>query len=68
MAKFLPPNVTALIQPMDQGILVAIKHSGGKFWRELLFEDEWSICGAVFEKNRHAENFNYNCSVLDKSL
>ena len=25
IAKFLPPNVTALIQPMDQGILVSIK-------------------------------------------
>ena len=25
VAKFLPPDVTALIQPIDQGILVAIK-------------------------------------------
>ena len=24
-AKFLPPNVTSLIQPMDQGVLVALK-------------------------------------------
>ena len=24
-AKFLPPNVTALIQPMDQGVLESIK-------------------------------------------
>jgi len=24
MAKFLPPNVTALIQPMDQGVLESI--------------------------------------------
>ena len=24
-AKFLPPNVTSLIQPMDQGILVTLK-------------------------------------------
>ena len=24
-AKFLPPNVTALVQPMDQGVLESIK-------------------------------------------
>ena len=24
-AKFLPPNVTSLIQPMDQGVLVTLK-------------------------------------------
>ena len=25
MAKFLPPNVTSLIQPMDQGVLIGLK-------------------------------------------
>ena len=25
IAKFLPPNVTSLIQPMDQGVLESIK-------------------------------------------
>ena len=25
MALYLPPNVTSLIQPMDQGVLVALK-------------------------------------------
>ena len=25
IAKFLPPNVTALVQPMDQGVLESIK-------------------------------------------
>ena len=41
IAKFLPPNVTSLIQPMDQGILVSIKHRyKRKFLEELLFQDD----------------------------
>ena len=39
-AKFLPPNVTSLIQPMDQGVLVALKRIykkklvwGGQFYQ-----------------------------------
>ena len=41
VAKFLPPNVTALIQPMDQGILVSIKHRyKRKILEELVFQDD----------------------------
>jgi len=34
-AKFLPPNVTALLQPMDQGVLEAIK----KVYRKSILRD-----------------------------
>ena len=33
IAKFLPPNVTALIQPMDQGVLESIKRV---YWKSIL--------------------------------
>ena len=35
IAKFLPPNVTSLIQPMDQGVLESIKR---RYKRKLLEE------------------------------
>ena len=35
---YLPPNVTFLIQPMDQGVLVALKHRK-KLLRRLLIEN-----------------------------
>ena len=41
VAKFLPPNVTALIQPIDQGILVSIKRRYKmKILEELVFQDD----------------------------
>ena len=45
IAKFLPPNFTSLIQPMDQGIFVAIKR---RYWRKILEElvfsrQQWHI-------------------------
>lgn len=40
VVKFLPPNVTSLIQPMAQGVLVAIKHRyRRKLLKELVLED-----------------------------
>ena len=40
-ALYLPPNVTSLIQPMDQGVLVALKcHYKKKLLQRLLIEDE----------------------------
>ena len=40
-ALYLPPNVTSLIQPMDQGVLVALKRRyKKKLLRRLLIEDE----------------------------
>ena len=42
IAKFFPPNVTFLIQPMDQGVLVSIKRrywdTGIKFWNSSFFK------------------------------
>ena len=35
IAKFLPPNVTSLIQPMDQGVLISIKR---RYQRTILEE------------------------------
>ena len=34
-AKFLPPNVTALVQPMDQGVLESIK----RVYRKSILKD-----------------------------
>ena len=40
IAKFLPPNVTSLIQPMDQGMLVSIKRRyKKKILEELVLHD-----------------------------
>ena len=40
-ALFLLPNVTSLIQPKNQGVLVALKHCNKKkLLRRLLIEDE----------------------------
>ena len=38
IAKFLPPNVTVLIQPMDQGVLKSIK----RVYRKLILRDRVS--------------------------
>ena len=44
VAKFLPPNVTPLIQPMDQGVLVCIKRLYRKYiLRDLVSQSELSI-------------------------
>ena len=41
VAKFLPPNVTSLIQPMDQGVLECLKRLYPKsVLRELLSQTE----------------------------
>ena len=41
IALYLPPNVTSLIQPMDQGVLVALKrHYKRKLLRRLVIEDD----------------------------
>ena len=40
MAKFLPPNVTSLIQPMDQGVLESLKRRyRRKILEELVLQD-----------------------------
>ena len=41
-AKFLPPNVTALIQPMDQGVIESAKKRY-KLLRRLIIEDESGV-------------------------
>ena len=41
IAKFLPPNVTSLIQPMDQGVLIGLKcRYKKKLLGRMLFADE----------------------------
>ena len=43
-AKFLPPNVTALIQPMDLGVIESVKRRYKmKLLRRLVLEDE-KVC------------------------
>ena len=70
IVKYLPPNVTALIQPMDQGVIEAIKKAYRKaFLRELLvkeitdnsnivqFMKQWTIldcCSLEFPKEKRA--------------
>ena len=40
-AKYLPPNVMSLIQPMDQGVLIALKlRYKKKLLCRLLIEDD----------------------------
>ena len=44
VAKFLPPNVTSLIQPMDQGVLVSIKRRyRRKILEELILQDSVGV-------------------------
>ena len=44
IVKYLPPNVTALIQPMDQGVLESLKRRyRRKILEELLFRDEEGV-------------------------
>ena len=44
IAKFLPPNVTALIQPMDQGVLESIKRVYRKsILRDLVSQSTFTI-------------------------
>ena len=44
MVKFLPPNVTSLIQPMDQGVLVSIKRRyRSKILQELVLNDNSGV-------------------------
>ena len=41
IAKYLPPNVTSLVQPMDQGVLESLKRRyRRKILEELIFQDE----------------------------
>ena len=41
VAKYLPPNVTSLIQPMDQGVLESLKRRyKKKLLHRLLIEEE----------------------------
>ena len=47
--EYLPPNVTALIQPMDQGVLKALKlHYKRKLLRRLLIEDDRGVLLLLF--------------------
>ena len=51
-ALYLPPNVTSLIQPMDQGVLVTLKRLyKKKLLRRLLIEDENGISVINFLKS-----------------
>ena len=51
-AKFLPPNVTSLIQPMDQGVLVALKRIyKKKLLSRLILADEDDISIVDFLKS-----------------
>ena len=50
-AKFLPPNVTSLIQPMDQGVIELLKRKyKSKLLRRLIIEDEVGVSAIEFLK------------------
>ena len=54
IVKFLPPNVTSLIQPMDQGILVAIKRRyRRKILEELVFQNDHGTSVVNFSRGIH---------------
>ena len=46
-AHFLPANVTSLIQPMDQGVLQAVKMKYKKLLRRLIIEDD--VGGSIID-------------------
>ena len=51
-AKFLPPNVTSLIQPMDQGVIESLKRRHkSKLLRRLIIEDEVGVSAVEFLKS-----------------
>ena len=73
-ALYLPPNVTSLIQPMDQGVLVTLKRLYKKnLLRRLLIEDENGVSVISFLKSVHmkvvvAESWDkIEISTLSKS-
>ena len=50
-ARFLPPNVTALIQPMDQGVIQSVKRRyKKKLLRRLIIEDDMGTSIVGFSK------------------
>ena len=52
IVKYLPPHVTALKQPMDQGVLECLKcHYRRKILEELLFRDEEGVSIPSFLKS-----------------
>lgn len=51
-AIFLPPNVTSFIHPMDQGVLVPMKHRyRQKLLEELLSKDDEGLSIMEYSKN-----------------
>lgn len=58
IVKYLPPNVTSLIQPMDQGVISAMKrHYKTGFLRELLSQNH--------DNNNDVVSFVKKLTVLD---
>ena len=54
VVKYLPPNVTALIQPMDQGVIASVKRN---YWS--------SILRKFIEEGNDLKTFFKGLSVLD---
>ena len=54
IAKFLPPNVTSLIQPMDQGVLESMKRRyRRKILEELILKDDEGLSMSDYLKSMH---------------
>ncbi|XP_062523895.1 jerky protein homolog-like [Corticium candelabrum] len=53
IAKFLPPNVTSLIQPMDQGVLVSIKRR----YRKKMLQD------LILQNDRGVSIIDFVCGI-----
>ena len=51
-AKFLPANITSLIQPMDQGVLESMKRTYRKPFEETL--GGWRWLDSPLKENQHA--------------
>ena len=51
ISKFLPPNVTSLVQPMDQGVLASLKrHYHTRLLKELVLHDSNGVSVVDFLK------------------
>ena len=64
IVKYLPPNVTALIQPMDQGVIEKVKHLYRKEMLHclLLLDDEETVI--TFSKKLSLLHL-YDCCVVE---
>ena len=67
IAKFLPPNVTSLIQPMDQGVLESLKRRYRKsLLRDILLQDNLDL--VMSQKREYEDNCRKNICCVGRNI